>query len=67
MATGSPQYEHVSKQVQFKDLDFKLFIAGELEIISEDGLPESERIGRMKLLKKIVYFSLVYNWSLYAG
>ena len=46
------QYEHISKQIQFKDLDFKLFIAGELEIISEDGLPESERIGRTKLLKK---------------
>ena len=57
------QYEHVSKQVQFKDLDFKLFIAGELEIISEDGLPESERIGRMKLLKKIIYFSNTYSFE----
>lgn len=57
------QYEHVSKQVQFKDLDFKLFIAGELEIISEDGLPESERIGRTKLLKKIIYFSNTYAFE----
>ena len=57
------QYEHVSKQIQFKDLDFKLFIAGELEIISEDGLPESERIGRTKLLKKIVYFSNTYDFE----
>lgn len=57
------QYEHVSKHVQFKDLDFKLFIAGELEIISEDGLPDSERIGRTKLLKKIVYYSNTYEFE----
>jgi hypothetical protein len=28
------QYEYVSKRVTFLELDFKLFVAGELEIIS---------------------------------
>ena len=28
------QYEHVNKYVKYDELDFKLFIAGELEIIS---------------------------------
>jgi hypothetical protein len=28
------QYEYVSKGVTFQQLDFKLFVAGELEIIS---------------------------------
>ena len=28
------QYEYINKSVAFQDLDFKLFVAGELEIIS---------------------------------
>lgn len=46
------QYEHVNKQVKYDELDFKLFIAGELEIISEDGISSTERQGRLQLLKK---------------
>ena len=29
------QFENVNKQVKFDELDFKLFVAGELEIISD--------------------------------
>ncbi|MEW8546061.1 MAG: hypothetical protein AB2693_21270, partial [Candidatus Thiodiazotropha sp.] len=57
------QFEHVNKQVKFDELDFKLFIAGELEIISEEGLPRSERKGRIELLKKIVYYSNTYDFK----
>lgn len=56
-------YEHVSKHVKFEELDFKLFIAGELEIISEEGLPKTERVGRLNLLKKIVYYSSTYDFK----
>ena len=57
------QYEHVNKHVKFDDLDFKLFIAGELEIISEEGLPSVERKGRLQLLKKIVYYYSTYEFK----
>ena len=39
------QYEFVSENVKFKDLDLKMFVAGELEI----------------LMTKIVYFSSLYD------
>lgn len=57
------QYVHVSKHVKFEDLDFKLFVAGELEIISEASLPKSERKGRLNLLKKIVYYIGTYDFK----
>ena len=57
------QYEHVNKQVKFDDLDFKLFIAGKLEIISEESLASPERKGRLQLLKKIVYYYSTYEFE----
>ena len=53
----------MSKQVKFEQLDFKLFIAGELEIISEEDLTKSELEGRLSLLKKIVYYSSTYEFE----
>ena len=35
------QYEYVNKQMTYDELDFKMFIGGELEIISSEGLPRS--------------------------
>ena len=57
------QFEHVNKQVKFDDLDFKLFVAGELEIISEDSLSSKEKQGRLQLLKKIVYYYSTYEFK----
>ena len=57
------QYEHVNKQVKYDELDFKLFVAGELEIISEDSISSTERQGRLKLLKKIVYYYATYEFK----
>ena len=50
------QFEFVNKQVKYDELDFKLFVAGELEIISDPELSSSERLGRLTLLKKLVYY-----------
>ena len=50
------QFEYVNKHVKFDYLYFKLFIAGELEVISDPELTPSKRSGRVPLLKKIVYF-----------
>ena len=44
------QFEYVNKQVKYDELDFKLFVAGELEIISDPELSSAERSGRLTLL-----------------
>ena len=57
------QFEFVSKQLKYDDLDFKQFIAGELGIISEDDISEVEKQGRIDFLKKIVYYSAMYEFK----
>ena len=57
------QYEHVNKHVKFQDLNFKLLVAGELEILSGEDLTTVERQGRLRLLKKIVYYSSTYEFE----
>jgi len=47
------QYEYVSKGVTFQQLDFKLFVAGELEIISSKNIGDKEKKARVALLKII--------------
>lgn len=57
------QYEHVNKSVSFENLDLKLFVAGELEIISDESLSKEERKGRVALLKKNVYYCNTYSFE----
>lgn len=57
------QYEYVNESLEFKDLDMKRFIAGELEIITSGQISEIEKRGRLLLLKKIVYYTSVYSWK----
>jgi hypothetical protein len=47
--------------MSFEDLEFNLFVAGELEIISGNKISDKEKKGRIKLLKKISYFYELYN------
>ena len=56
------QYEFVNR-VKFDELDMKLFIAGEIEIIAEEDLSEEEKKGRLNLLKKIVYYTNTYEFK----
>ena len=57
------QFEFVNKQVTFEQLDFKMFIVGELEIISGDKISKTEKAGRLELLKKIIYYSNAYEFK----
>ena len=57
------QYEYVNKGISFQDLDLKLFVASELEIISSKKIKSDERETRLSLLKKIVYYSSIYQWK----
>ena len=45
------QDEFVSRELKSFDLNFKQFVAGELEIISLPEISESERNGRLAFLK----------------
>ena len=56
------QFEFVSQNIQFKDISFKMFVAGELEILTSK-ISKREFKGRIKLLKKIAYLSNVYDWK----
>ena len=57
------QYEYAGSKISFEDLEFNLFVAGELEIISGNKISDKEKKGRIKLLKKISYFYELYEWK----
>ena len=57
------RYEYVSSNVSFEKLDLNLFLAGEIEIISDRRRKEKERNGRLDLLKKIMYLSTSYDFN----
>lgn len=47
----------LGKSMNFKDLDIKWFMVGELEIISSGRITEIEKAGRLFLLKQLLYLS----------
>ena len=57
------QFEYAGSKNNFDDLEFNLFVAGELEIMSPSKISEVEIIGRTKLLKRIAYFTELYEWK----
>lgn len=57
------QYEYVSKDIEFKQLNFKMLVAGELEIINNFCKNKSEKEGRLRLLQNIAYYSSTYVWT----
>lgn len=57
------KYEYCGKEISFGDLDFRLFIAGELEILAISSLKQEERSARLRLLQEIVYNFQFYEWS----
>ena len=61
MATSKLQFEYVGSKVSFEDLEFNLFVAGELEIISSRNIDKVEKNDRIKLLKKIAYYFELYE------
>lgn len=59
----SLQFEFVNNKLEFKDLEYRLFVAGELEIITRPHIHKSERNGRLAMLKKISYLNGLYEWK----
>ena len=48
----------------FDDLSLHLFVAGELEIITDCNTKSKEKKGRLKLLKRLMYLSTNYSFSI---
>jgi hypothetical protein len=57
------RYEFVSANYNYDELNINLFVAGELEIIGDSDVGRTERSGRINLLKKLMYLSTTYHWS----
>ena len=57
------RFEFVRDSISFEKLDFELFVAGELEIISSVSTGRSERKARTELLKRLMYLSHSYDLS----
>lgn len=55
------RFEFAGSDLTFAKLDLNLFVAGELEIISDRRTEKVERVGRLNLLKKIMYLSTSYD------
>ena len=55
--------EHVRDPIKYEDLDLRLFVAGELNIIDTENISRSEKRGRMKILKDILFLAGCYEWK----
>ncbi|RLF65965.1 MAG: hypothetical protein DRN30_03005, partial [Thermoplasmata archaeon] len=49
--------------LRFVDLDFKLLMTGEMEIITDINTSAMERAGRLRLMKTVSYLSLSRQWE----
>ncbi len=56
-------YEFIANPIEFKDLDFGLFVARELEAVMSCDISEKQNHSRLELLKTIVYYQRVYDWK----
>ncbi len=56
-------YEFIANPIEFKDLDFGLFVAGELEAVMSCDISEKQKHSRLELLKTIIYYQRVYYWK----
>ncbi|WAR27316.1 hypothetical protein MAR_013020, partial [Mya arenaria] len=57
------RYEFVTQNIGFEDLTFNLFVAGELEIISNPTTSAKEKTGRLSLLKRIMYLNAHFTFQ----
>lgn len=58
------RYEYVSQNIAFEDLPFNLFVAGELEIILDPQIDNTEKKGRLCLLKRIMYLNSHFSFQI---
>ena len=54
---------NMCQSVEFMSLDIKMFVTGEIEIVMGTRTPSAEKAGRLKLLRKLMYFANIYEWA----
>ena len=57
------QFEYVSDSVSFMSLDISKFVAGEIEVVLSKRTGAEEKLGMLKMLRKIMYFANLYEWK----
>jgi len=57
------KYSYLSNDITYNKLDFPLLVAGELRILQDRSLTETERFGRMHLLESVAYHTKDYTWG----
>ena len=55
------QGEFYGQNIAFGDLNFRLLVAGELEIVTNTRIDEVERDGRLQFLKQLAYLESAYS------
>ena len=58
------EFQFVTRSLEYKDLDFQSFVAGELEILTSDKIGPVETKYMLINLKHIVYLDQTYEWKL---
>jgi len=57
------QCDKVGGAYTFQELDVRLFVTGELELLSSHSISPEEHEGRIRLLKQLMYLSKLYEWQ----
>ena len=60
---GARYNNYGKSDTKFKQLDFRLLVAGEINVIMDESTGEKERLARMQLLSDVVFSSAHYQWS----
>jgi hypothetical protein len=58
------QDDFSNQSIQFNNLDFRLFVAVELEIATSQDIQQGERAGRLRLLKNLAYLNGAHQWDI---
>jgi len=56
--------DKIGDTYSFHELDIRLFVTGELELIARYDITPGEHDGRIRLLRQLMYLSKVHEWSI---
>ena len=55
--------DKIGENYSFHELDVRLFVTGELELIARYDITPGEHEGRLRLLRQLMYLSKVHDWG----
>ena len=60
---GARYNNYGKSDIKYKQLDLRLLVAGELNILMDESMSESERLARIELLGDDVFNAAHYQWQ----